>query len=190
MGDIKKHTKKYLTPSSAFSKERIDSEKELMREYGLKNKKEIWRVQALLRGMKDQAKKAVTNEQVQKEKELLYKRLVNLGLLKSVEGSDSILSLEVKDILDRRLQTIVYKKGLARTVDQARQFIVHEHIHVAGKKISRPGYLVRSGEEQSIDFTAGSVLSDPEHIERSKEEKKEKKKPEQNEKRRPGKKRN
>ncbi len=190
MGDIKKNTKKYLTPSSAYSKERIDSEKELMREYGLKNKREIWRVQSLLQGIKNQAKKTVTNEQIQKEKELLYKRLVNLGLLKSVEGSDSILSLEVKDILDRRLQTIVYKKSLARTIDQARQFIIHEHIHINGKKISRPGYLVLSGEEQNIDFTAGSAFSDPEHIERSKEEKKVKKRPEKDEKRRSYKKRN
>ena len=182
MGDIRKPAKKYLTPSSAFNKERIDTEKALMREYGLKNKKEIWRAQALLLGMKNQAKKSTTGEQVQKEKELLYKRLVNLGLLKPGQGSDEILSLEVKDLLERRLQTLVKKKSLARSMKQARQFIIHEHIHVKGKKISRPGYLVKSGEESGIDFVASSGLSDPDHIERSKEEKKVKKRPEQDEK--------
>ena len=168
MGDIKKTRKKFVRPASPFSKTRIEEERVLMIEYGLKNKKELWRLVRMLKGFKEQAKQTAATAQIKKEKELLFKRLGKMGLLKTEATSDDILGLNVKDLLERRLQTIVYKKGLTRTVKQARQFIVHEHILVGDNKVSTPGYLVRSGEEQLVTFAPFSLLADPNHIERSK----------------------
>ncbi|MCQ4335807.1 MAG: 30S ribosomal protein S4, partial [Sulfolobales archaeon] len=51
-----------------------------------------------------------------------------------------------------RLQTIVFKKGLARTIHQARQLIVHGHIAIGGRRVTSPGYIVKKSEEDLIDF--------------------------------------
>lgn len=152
MGDPKKQKKAYKTPFHPWEKERIDVEKSLSREYGLKNKKEIWRVNSQLANFKAQAKKcaAATTEQLQKEKTQLIKRLQRLGLLGAEAGLDDVLGLTVDDIMQRRLQTLVVKQKLATTVKQARQFIVHGHITLDGKKVTVPSVLVTKDLEGKI----------------------------------------
>ena len=49
MGDPKKQRKKYETPLHPWQGERILAEKKIMEEYGLKNKKEIWKMNSMLR---------------------------------------------------------------------------------------------------------------------------------------------
>mgnify|MGYP001773173473 CR=1 FL=1 len=78
-------------------------------------------------------------------------KLYKLGLLNEGATLDDVLGLTVKDILNRRLQTIVYKKGLANTPKQARQFIVHGHVKINGRKIIYPSYLVNRDEEDKIE---------------------------------------
>jgi small subunit ribosomal protein S4 len=60
----------------------------------------------------------------------------------------------------------VHKQGLANTVRQARQFIVHGHIMVGGRKVTVPGYLVPTGEELLIGYYGGSVLASESHAAR------------------------
>ncbi|MEM4076809.1 MAG: 30S ribosomal protein S4, partial [Metallosphaera sp.] len=92
------------------------------------------------------------SERAMREKQLLSK-LYKIGLLKSEQSSiDDVLGLEEENLLERRLQTIVHRKGLARTIYQARQLIVHGHIAVGGRKVTSPGYIVKRDEEDSIDF--------------------------------------
>ena len=57
-----------------MEKERIEAEKSILKEYGLKNKTEIWRAGSLLRNFKSQAKKCATARtgQLQKEKVQYY----------------------------------------------------------------------------------------------------------------------
>jgi small subunit ribosomal protein S4 len=174
MGDIKKIRKKYETPKHPWNRERIEIEGELKKQYGLKNKKEIWKMDSKLRNFKDQVKSLSTRTDAQgnKEKLLLTAKLIRLGLLKESEPIDKVLSLEVKDILERRLQTLLHKKLLARSVGQARQFIVHGHIRVNESKITAPGYIVKASEENAIQFSATSALYDKDHPERFKEEEK------------------
>ncbi len=169
MGDPKKHRKKYTTPTHPWQKDRIELEKQLSREYGLKNKKEIWKMNSFLKNIKQQAKKftAVSTEQTKKEEQQLFEKLRRLGLLSENISLDSVLSLDLKDVLERRLQTIVVKRGLARTMKQARQFIVHRHIAIGGKKITSPSYLVRLDEESQITFSKNSSLADEMHPERN-----------------------
>lgn len=168
MGAPKKQRKKYSTALHPWQKARIEEEAVLLREYGLKNKTEIYKMRSILKGFADQAKNLITSKTKQAEKEriALLNKLSNLGFITKTGNVDDILDLNINDIMDRRLQTLVYKKAMARSVKQARQFIVHEHITVGNKKITNLSYLVPVEDEQSISFVANSKLADSEHPER------------------------
>ena len=168
MGDPKKQQKKYQKPAHPWQKARIDEEKIIMRSYGLATKKELWKVDALLRTFKNQAKKLTVGNslQIEKEKKDMFARLASYGLLKGTATLDDILSLTLNDLLERRMQTIVFRKGFERTMDQARQFIIHKHILINNKKISAPTYMVKVIEEGSIVFCPTSTLSKDDHPER------------------------
>lgn len=185
MGDPRKIRNKFQTPMHPWQKDRLEMESPLVKQYGLKNKKEIWKVGSKLKNYKDNAKSlvALTGAQAEKEKTQLLSKLNSYGILSSGE-LDDILGLKLEQILDRRLQTIVFKKGLARSVKQARQMITHKQIVVNGKKITAPGHLVKVADEESIQFSPSSKFNNPDHPERVKpetvapEEKKEVKKEE------------
>ena len=167
MGSPKKLRKKYTPPRHPWQGARIIAEKVLVREYGLKNKKEIYKALTFLRNFAKQAKNLVTigSNQQEKEKEQLFTKLKKLNLI-NVPSLDHVLGLTLKDILNRRLQTLVYKKGLAKTITQSRQFVSHGHIEVKGQKVVSPGYLVNVEEENEIKFVKNSNLSNAEHPER------------------------
>ncbi len=141
--------KKYEMPRRPWDKERIEEEKSIMKEYGLKRKKELWRSEAILRKWRRIAKGLIGKRDEKKEKELIQKLNV-LGILNG--GSlDDILGLTVRNILERRLQTIIFRKGLANSPKHARQLIVHGHVKVSGRKILYPSYLVKKEEEDKIE---------------------------------------
>jgi len=141
------------------------AEKELLLEYGLNRKFEIWKMSTILKNFTRQAKNLTTAKtpQVEKEKNQLLTKLFSLGLLGKDGNIEDILSLTLKDILERRLQTLVFRKDLSSSIRQARQFIVHEHISLGDKTITAPSYLVPLEEENTIRFTQSSVLSSPSH---------------------------
>lgn len=56
MGKPKFSRKKYDTPSHPWQEQRIHSENELVRKYGLKNKREIWKAETALRKYRGQAR--------------------------------------------------------------------------------------------------------------------------------------
>lgn len=138
---MRRQRRKYETPRRPWAEERIEEEKKLLEEFGLRRKREIWRAEALLRGWRRRARELVAKKNEKAEKELLQK-LMKLGLLENGAGLDDVLKLDVRDVLNRRLQTLVYKKGLARTIKQARQFIVHGHIAVDGIRTRWPSMVV------------------------------------------------
>ncbi|HHE36807.1 MAG TPA: 30S ribosomal protein S4 [Candidatus Woesearchaeota archaeon] len=168
MGDPRRIRKKYETPTHPWQKYRIEEEKKLMEEYGLKNKKEIWRMETLLKKFKDQVKALASrmDEQSRLEEKQLVNRLVSFGLMNKDDPLDTILGLELKDVFERRLQTLLVRKGLARTMKQARQFITHGHILVDKKKVTFPSYIVTLREESLIEFVPTSPLSKEDHPER------------------------
>lgn len=179
MGDPKKSRKKFKTPSHPWQRARIDEEKDLLREYGLKNKKEIWKMTSVLREFANRAKRLITQtgKQAEIEKQQMMLRLQNMGLINASSNMDDVMALDIRDILDRRLQTQVFKKNLARSVNQARQFITHGHITIGEKKITAPSYLVSINDEPVLKFAEGSTFTDAEHPERVVLIKKEGKKP-------------
>lgn len=169
MGDPKKTRKKYATPSHPWQKERIEEENAIIKEYGMKNKKEIWKMRSFLQNAKHQAKRivALKDSQAEKEKALLLGKLMRYGLLKENSSLDDVLGLSLKDVLERRLQTLTKKHGHAKTMNQARQFIVHAHVTVRGKTVTSPSYLVSVEEEPMISFSGISSLANTDHPERS-----------------------
>ena len=160
---------KFEGPRHPWEKGRIEEEKRVVYEYGLKNKREIWKLDSQRKRATSQAKKliAATGTQAEREKKQLLSRLHRMGILSQNAGVDDVLGLTLNDFLIRRLQTLLVKKGLARTMHQARQFITHQHVQVAGKMITSPSYLVLRDEESQIVFVASSSLSNTEHPERS-----------------------
>lgn len=168
MGDPKKHRPKYSGPMHPWQRSRIEEEKIILGEFGLKNKKEIWKMSSKLNGFKDQAKKLIIKKPEQRalEEKNLLNSLIRLGLLESGATRERVLELTNKDILSRRLQTIVFKKGLARSVKQARQLITHGHIFINGKKVDVPSYLVNLVEEGTIVYSPTSQFNEEMHPER------------------------
>ncbi len=157
MGDPRKLRKKYDTPSHPWQKERILEEKKIMKEYGLKNKREIWKAQTRIREIRMRARQLLGyrgKDRDQRIKELLG-RLYRIGILPENVTLDDVLSLKTTDWLERRLQTLVFKKGMAKTIKQARQFIVHGLIAIDGRKVTVPGYIVRRDEEDKIGYYKG-----------------------------------
>ncbi len=169
MGSIKKQRKKYFTPSHPWQKKRIDEEKILTQDYGFVNKREIWKMTSKLKRFKERAKYLVARNDKQSEIEetQLISKLQKIGLLKAGANIDQILDLVPKDIMERRLQTIVFRKGFAKSMKQARQFITHNHIMVNGVKIKTPSYVVSIEEENNVTFAPTSKISDAEHPERN-----------------------
>ena len=170
MGDIKKIKKKYSKPSHPWRIERITEQNQIIREYGIPKKTELWKVIAKLESFKNQAKglSARNDTQADIERKNLVKKLESLNLIKETT-LEAILGISIKNVLDRRLQTLAYKKGYAKSMKQARQMIIHRHILVGGKINSSPSYLVKSAEETSIEISPKSPFYDTNHAERIKE---------------------
>ena len=155
MGDPKFPGKHYNTPSHPWQKVRIEEERTLTQQYGLKNKKEIWKANTKIRSMRRQARKLTAtsgDEQAQKEKSLLLAKLNRLGMLGQESGLEDVLRMTPENILDRRLQTQVYLQGLSSTAKQARQLIVHRHISVDGAVTRVPGMIVTKLQEKNITY--------------------------------------
>lgn len=167
MGEPRRLRKKYSGPRHPWQLSRLQEEKKLVHEFGLKTKSELWKFETKLKNFTNQAKRLISleTEQAKLETKQLLDRLSRLGILKTNALSD-VLGLSVKEVLGRRLQTLVFKRGLARTSKQARQFITHGHIHIDGKIISAPSYLVPEAEEAQIGFVEKSALSKEDHPER------------------------
>jgi len=157
-----RNRKTWEGPGHPWQKDRIEEERQLLKHYGLKNKRELWKASTIARKIRFyvrylNAKKAAGVD-VSKEEEKLKNRLVKLGLLNKNSDISEALNITVREILERRLQTIVFRKGLAKTIKQARQLIVHRHIVIGDKVISSPGYLVKVDEEDKIGYNPYSNI--------------------------------
>ncbi len=169
MGDPKFSRRKYDKPTHPWEGDRIQAENELIKKYGLKNKKELWKAQSLLRRYRQrsrelQAKVRYQDKQAEKEMDELLGKLGNLGLL-PLEGAtlNDVLALDIEAILSRRFQTLAYIKGLAYSPKQSRQLIVHGHAAIGERKVTIPGYFVRRDEENLIRYSQDSPLANELH---------------------------
>lgn len=148
---MRKIRKKYTKPLRPWDRERISEEKKLKIKYGLRRKREIWKAVSILRQFRSRARDIVAKKDSNAEK-VLIKRLNRLGILEKDAKLNDVLTLNVNDILKRRLQTIVFEKGLANTPKQARQLITHGHIGIDGRKFLFPSAIVTKELEPKISY--------------------------------------
>lgn len=165
--------KKYETPLHPWKESRIKSERELIKKYGLKNHREVWKAKTYLGKRREQARELLakvgtTNPQTKKESDQLLLRLTRMGILSMGASLDDVLALEIESVLSRRLQTLVYLKGFSSTPHQARQLICHGHVAVSGRKVTVPSYMVAKDEERQIQYTIQSPLNEVSHPARPK----------------------
>jgi small subunit ribosomal protein S4 len=161
IGDPRRLKKKFKKPKRPFEKERQAEELEFLGRFGLRNKREFWKMRTTLGNWRSLARKSRTmpQERAAEVQQTLINKLVKLGVLGPDARFEDVLLLTVEDILRRRLQSLVFEKGFAKTIYQARQFVVHGHIQVRGKKINAPSYIVKKEEEDMIGYTPSSPLS-------------------------------
>jgi len=145
---MKRKHKLYSRPKKPFDKKRIEEEAELKKEFGLKNKKEIWRAVAKVALIRKKAKNLISSNE--KEQRALIEKLNKIGL--NVKSISDILGLNKTDYLNRRLQTIMVKKRIANTSKHARQLIAHKKVLVDGKVVSIPSYILSSDLENKIEL--------------------------------------
>lgn len=154
---MRKIRKKFKKPRAPWDKERMDKEDELMKIFGLRRKHEIWKVESILRSFRRRARDLAAKRDKDQEKILLDK-LHKMGLLGKNASLDDVLSLTTENLLERRLQTLVFKKNLANTPKQARQLITHGHIAIEGRRIVYPGFIVPIESEKEISYYKGSSI--------------------------------
>lgn len=156
MGDPRKQRKKYEAPKHPWKSERIIEETELCKKYGLKNKKEIWRAKLVLGGFRQQARTLLgsVGAETNKEAQDVIASLNRLGILEG-NSLEDVLALTLENLLDRRLQTLVYHMGLANTPKHARQLIIHKHVVVGDNIVNIPKYIVLKKDEDRIHLVEG-----------------------------------
>src|SRR5512137_835310 len=165
MGDPKKQRKKFDTPRFRWRKDVLQEELKLLGQYGLRNKHELWRLKTTLskaRGIARSLISKTTEERSKMENELLS-QLKKKGILQETAVLDNVLDLTIEDILERRLQTIVFRKGLARTIFQSRQLITHGHVTIDGRRVTVPGFIVPKADEPKVMYSPESAVAAPAH---------------------------
>ena len=165
MGDPKKQRKKYATPRYRWRTSVLQEELKLLGQYGLRNKKELWRHKTFLSKFRGIARSLIgkSSEERRKIEEELLVRLKKLGLISETALLGDVLDLTLEDVLERRLQTIVFRKGLAKSIYQSRQLINHRHIAIGKQLITIPSYMVTRDEEKQITYADQSPFSIPSH---------------------------
>ena len=165
MGDPKRQRKKYETPRFKWRIDTLQSELKLLGQYGLRNKRELWRHKTALSRFREIARSLLgmsAEERAKLQKQLLT-RLNRLGILPETAAIDDVLDLSIEDILERRLQTIVSTKGLAKSTHQARQLITHGHIAIDNQRVKSPSYMVLRDQEAKITYAPTSSLANAQH---------------------------
>ena len=153
MGDIKRKKKNFNRPKKLFDRTRMDEENVLVKKYGLKNKREIWRAKTAVSKLRRQAKSLIGKDL--ETQQIFFDKLNKNGM--NVTSIADVLGLEEDAVFERRLQTFVFKKGLSNTVKQARQLIVHKNVLVDGVVVNVPSYVITKDLEDKITLKEKKV---------------------------------
>ena len=165
MGDPRRQRRKHETPRFPWRTDVLQSELKLIGQYGLRNKRELWRHKTTLSRFRELARSllGMPAEQRQRIEKQLLDRLNRLGILAETAVLDDVLDLAIEDLLERRLQTMVFSKGMAKSVYQARQLITHGHIAIDGRRVPSPSYIVLKDDEAKLAYTPTSNVSKSDH---------------------------
>ncbi|MGD2200716.1 MAG: 30S ribosomal protein S4 [Candidatus Bathyarchaeota archaeon] len=165
MGDPKKKHKRYTTPKRPYDSANLEEELRLIGTYGLRNKKELWRHRTELSTLRRRAREMLSmgaTDRLQPQEELIAK-LHDLGLIEEGASLDDILTLSIRDLMERRLQTVVFREGMTKSLFQARQIITHGHIAIDNQKVKSPSYMITIEDEEKLDYAESSPFSSKTH---------------------------
>merc|ERR1712162_59659 len=158
---LRNFSKTSKPPRRPFEKERLDAELKIIGQYGLKNKKEIWRVRLALAKIRSTARTLLTKDEKDPsrifEGQALMRRMIRYGILdEDKQRLDYVLSLSLENFMERRLQTLVFKRGLAKSIHHARVLIRQRHIRVGRQIVNVPSFMVRVESQPHIEFSLTS----------------------------------
>jgi len=166
MGDPKKKHKTYSPPKRPWDSDRLMEEIKTLGAYGLRNKRELWKARTELSTIRGRARDLLSLDPVEREirERELIARLANRGLVMENGRLEDALTLTIEALLERRLQTYIFRRGMVQSLHQARQLIAHGHIEINGRKVKAPSYQVRIDDEKSLNYSSSSPYHNPEHI--------------------------
>ena len=153
MGDIKRKRKLFSRPKKLFDRARMDEEDVLIKRYGLKNKREIWKAKSAVSKLRRRAKALIGKSD--EEQKVFFDKLNKMGF--GVHDVSDVLALTEENLFDRRLQTFLFRKKMANTVKQARQLIVHKNVLVDGKVVNIPSFIVTKDLEGKVSIKVKKV---------------------------------
>eukprot|EP00766_Chilomastix_caulleryi_P006547 gnl/Chilomastix_caulleri/8802.p1 GENE.gnl/Chilomastix_caulleri/8802~~gnl/Chilomastix_caulleri/8802.p1 ORF type:complete len:120 (-),score=28.95 gnl/Chilomastix_caulleri/8802:74-433(-) len=109
------HGRTTSTPFNPYESERFEHELKIAGEYGLRNKREIWRANYMLTKIRNAARTLLTLEETNPQRRFdgaaILRRLHRYGILsKSDQTLDSVLSLTNSNFLERRLQLLFIRR--------------------------------------------------------------------------------
>merc|ERR1712185_169641 len=133
----------------------------ILGQFGLKNKREIWRVRLALAKLRATARTLLTKDEKDPERifqgQALMRRMIRYGILdEDKQRLDYVLGLKLENFLERRLQTLVFKRGLAKSIHHARVLIRQRHIRVGRQIVTVPSFMVRVESQPHIEFALSS----------------------------------
>ncbi len=162
MGDPKNPRRVWRKPKRPLNYDLKMEELKTVGTFGLKTKRELWKTHTELSRVRHQARSLLAlRQEIRQEREpILMNSLKRIGLVNDDSTLDDVLSLQVNDLLSRRLQTIVLKKLGFATPYQARQAVVHGHIMIGDRVVNIPSYVVTVQEEKDVRLSPGSSLKE------------------------------
>lgn len=165
MGDPKKKHKTYTTPKRPWVADNLLEELRTVGAYGLRNKRELWKAKTELSHFRGRARGMLSLSQAERAKQEgeLISKLIKHGMVMENATLEDVLTLTVEALLERRLQTYIYRVGLVGSLSQARQLIAHGHIAIDGRKVTSPSYKVLVTDEESLDYAPNSPYANKDH---------------------------
>jgi len=136
-----------------FDRARMDEENILVKRYGLKNKREIWKAKTAVSKLRRRAKALIGKDIAEQQK--FFDKLNKIGM--GIVDISDVLALTEENVFERRLQTFIVKKKLATTTKGARQLIVHKNVLVDGKVVNVPSFVVTIDLEDKISLKERKV---------------------------------